>query len=61
MSNISRNLEADFCTSTAERMKYSIKSVFGKCDQFNRKLRIWSHLLMKILVENFIFCAVLHP
>ena len=24
----------------------------------NRKLRIWSHLLKKFLMENFIFCAV---
>ena len=23
-----------------------------------RKLRIWSHLLQKSLMENFIFCAV---
>ena len=23
-----------------------------------RKLRIWSHLLKKSLMENFIFCAV---
>ena len=25
---------------------------------FFRKLRIWSHLLKKSLIENFIFCAV---
>ena len=24
----------------------------------NRKLRIWSHLLKKSLMENFIFCEV---
>ena len=27
---------------------------------FRRKLRIWSHLLKKSLMENFIFCAVFH-
>ena len=35
-------------------MKFSIKDFFS----FFRKLRIWSHLLKKSLMENFIFCAV---
>ena len=39
-------------------MKFSIKDFFSKCDQIRRKLRIWSHLLNKSLMENFIFCAV---
>ena len=39
-------------------MKFSIKDLFSKCDQIRRKLRIWSHLLKKSLMENFIFCAV---
>ena len=34
-------------------MKFSIKDSFSK-------LQIWSHLLKKPLMENFIFCAVLH-
>ena len=29
----------------------------SKCDQIRRKLRIWSHLVEKSLMENFIFCA----
>ena len=29
-----------------------------KCDQIPSFLRIWSHLLEKPLMENFIFCAV---
>ena len=33
-------------------MKFSIKNFF-------KKLWIWSHLLKKYLMENFIFCAVL--
>ena len=33
--------------ATAQKMKFSI-----------RKLRIWSHLLKKSLMENFIFCSV---
>ena len=39
-------------------MKFSIKNFFGKCDQIRSFLRIWSHLLKKSLIENFIFCAV---
>ena len=31
---------------------------FLKLDQIRRKLRIWSHLLKKYIMENFIFCAV---
>ena len=43
---------------TAQKMKFSIKDFFSKCEQIRRKLRIWSHLLMKSLMEDFIFCAV---
>ena len=43
---------------TAQKMKFSIKDFFSKCDQICRKLLIWSHLLKKSLMENFIFCAV---
>ena len=40
-----------------KKMKFSIKGFFSKCDQIRRKLRIWSHLLKKSLMENFIFRA----
>ena len=39
-------------------MKFSIKDSFSKCDQIRSFLRIWSHLLKKFLMENFIFCTV---
>ena len=39
-------------------MKFSIKDFFSKCDKIPSFLRIWSHLLKKSLMENFIFCAV---
>ena len=39
-------------------MKFLIKHFFSKCDQIHGKLRIWSHLLKKSLMENFSFCAV---
>ena len=44
---------------TAQKMKFSIKDFFSKCDQICRKLRIWSHLLKKSLMESLVFCAVL--
>ena len=39
-------------------MKFSNKDFLSKCDQIRRKLRIWSHLVKKSLMENFIFRAV---
>ena len=44
--------------SATQKMKFSIRDSFSKCNQIRRKLRIWSHLLKKSLMENFIFCAV---
>ena len=43
---------------TAQKMKFSVKDFFIKCEKIRRKLRIWPHLLKKSLTENFIFCAV---
>ena len=43
---------------TAQKMKFSIKDLFSKCDQIRRFLWIWSHLLKKSLMENFILCAM---
>ena len=48
-------------THTVQKMKFSIKDFFSKYDQIRRKLRIWSHLRKKSLMENFIFCAVSLP
>ena len=42
----------------AQKMMFSINDFFTKCDQIRSFLRIWSHLLKKCLMENFIFCAV---
>ena len=39
-------------------MKFSIKDFFSKCDQIRSWIRIWSYLLKKCLIENYIFCAV---
>ena len=43
---------------TAQKMKFSITDFFSKCEQIRSFLQIWSHLLMKSLMDNFIFCAV---
>ena len=44
---------------TAQKMKFPIEHFFSKCDQIRWKLRwklrIWSHLLNKSLMENVIF------
>ena len=47
---------ASFILLTAQKMKFSIKDIFSKFDQIHKNLRIWSHLLKKFLMENFIFC-----
>ena len=44
---------------TAQKMKSSTKYFFSKCDQICSFLGIWSHLLKKSLMENFIFHAVI--
>ena len=38
-------------------MKFSMKDFFSKFDQARSFLWIWSHLLKKSIMENFIFCA----
>ena len=42
---------------TAQKMKFFIKDFFSKFDKIQSFLRIWSHLLKKSLMENFIFWA----
>ena len=41
-----------------QKMKFSIKDIFIKCDQIHSFLHMWSYLLKKSLMENLIFCAV---
>ena len=53
-----KEIEIDGIPSTPQKMKFSIKGFFSKCDQIRSFLRIWSHLLKKFLMENFIFCAL---
>ena len=37
---------------------HKIKKTFFLQKQLTARLRIWSHLLKKSLMENFIFCVV---
>ena len=41
--------------STAQKMKFSIKDFFSKCEQILSFLWIWSHLQKISLMVNFIF------
>ena len=45
-------------SNTAQKMKFSVKDFFNRCDQIRIFLRILSHLLKKSLTKSFIFCAV---
>ena len=45
---------------TAKTMKCPIKNFFSKCGQIRSFLRIWSHLLKKSLMGNFIFVQCFH-
>ena len=46
-------------TDTAQKMKFSIRDFFSKCDQIRMKLRIWPHFLKKILDAALHFlCSV---
>ena len=49
-------------TNTAQKMKFSIKDFFSKCDPNCSFLRIWSRIwsysLKKSLMLNFVFYAV---
>ena len=59
MNNYACNNERTV-TNTAQKLKFSMKDFFSKCDQIRKKLRILLNLLKKSLMENFIFCAVKH-
>ena len=47
-------------TPNAQKIKFSIKDFFSKCDQIRNFLRIQSHLLKKSLIKNFVFLCSVH-
>ena len=48
-----------YISFNAQKMKFSIKDFFSKCDQICSFLRILSYLLKKSLMGNFIFCTLI--
>ena len=44
---------------TAQKMKFSNKDFFSKCDQISSLLWIWSHLLKQSLMEKSVRCSTL--
>ena len=49
-----QNLVATMLETLHKKM-FSTKDFFSKCDQIRSFLLIWSHLLNKSVIENFIF------
>ena len=49
----------NFKENSAQKTNFSIKEFFSKCEQICRKLRIWSHLLKKSLMENLMESLIL--
>ena len=45
---------------TAQKIKFSVNHLFSKSEQIRRELWNCLHLVKKSLMENFIFCAVIH-
>ena len=44
--------------ATHTKMKFFVQDLFITYDQIRRKFQVWSHLLKKPLMKNFISCAV---
>ena len=42
-----------------KKIKLSIGDFFSQCDQIHSFLGVWSHLLKKSSIKNFILCEVL--
>ena len=40
-----------------KRQSFAWRIIFSSCDHIRSILRIWSHLLKKSLMQNFIFCV----
>ena len=57
MDNMTESLinESKQANCTAQKMKFSIKDIFSKCDQSRSLMWKWSHLLKNFLIEHLIF------
>ena len=57
--NFLEHLEREiYQNSNINSYTFSIKNFLSKCDQICSFLQIWSHLLKKFVMENFIFCVI---
>ena len=52
------DLTVAFMLTPTMKDEFFCRDFLSKCDQIWGKLRIWSHLLKKSLIENFLFCTV---
>ena len=52
-----KQIDCKIRTNTVQKLKFSIEDFFSKYDQIRSFLRIWSHLLKKSLMENFLCSA----
>ena len=48
------HVNPEAAVSLHKKMKSPMKDLFSKCYQIRKKLLIWSDLLKKSLIENFI-------
>ena len=55
--SIAKKMSITFSGNITQEIKCVTKDFFSKCDEIRFFLRIWSHLLKKYLMENFMFCA----
>ena len=62
MGNGKQNIKYEFDTLhiILQKKELSIKDFFIKCDEIRSLMRIWSHLLKKYLMENFIFFVTVY-
>ena len=53
--NFRENFTIHFTGRTYQKIKFSIKDFFSKCDRIRKKLWTWSHLVKKFLMEKIHF------
>ena len=57
MININRCILASAGINTAQKMTFSVKDFFSKCDQIRNFLWIWSNLLKKSFGKLNLLCS----
>ena len=57
-SILNKDFLIHYWPNITQKIKFSIKDFFSKCDQILSKFRIWSQSLKKSLMKSFFLCAV---